>query len=132
MLLRVSIFFRGKVRADMRDFFRGPRERERGRCSDAVDGFLHTLYMPICTSYIYVGKSKMSQAACYASRLSLDLNALLSFPTAQPEKKNPRQTLPLVRSLVLAVRVDDYLHRPTLPIIYRILFFFSFLVFYFE
>lgn len=37
-----------------------------------------------------------------------------------------------MRSLVLAVRVDDYLHRPTLPIIYRILFFFSFLVFFSE
>lgn len=103
---------------------------ERGReSSDAVDGFLHTLYI-----YLYAlptSKSKMSQAACYASRLSVVLDALLSFPTAQPEKKIRGRPY-LVRSLVLAVRVDDYLHRPTLPIIYRILFFFSFLVFFSE
>lgn len=73
------------MRADIRDFSswsqrgRG-RERESGRCSDAVDGFLHTLYI-----YLYAlptSKSKMSQAACYASRLSVVLDALLSFPTA--------------------------------------------------
>lgn len=66
-------------------------ERER-ESSDAVDGFLYTLYI-----YLYAlptSKSTMSQAACYGSRLSLDLDALLSFPTAQPEKMNPRQTLP--------------------------------------
>lgn len=78
------------MRADMRDFFfRGPREREgeteSSRCSDAVDGFLHTLYIPIYA--LPTSKSKMSQAACYASRLSVVLDALLSFPTAQPGKK---------------------------------------------
>lgn len=99
---------------------------ERGReSSDAVDGFLHTLYI-----YLYAlptSKSKMSQAACYASRLSL--TPCCPFLPLSPKRKIRGRPY-LVRSLVLAVRVDDYLHRPTLPIIYRILFFFSFLVFF--
>lgn len=62
-------------------------EREFG-CSRWILTYL-TLYI-----HTYMHFLHLSQAACYDSRLSLDLDALLSFPTAQPEKKNPRQTLP--------------------------------------
>lgn len=66
------------------------RERVRMQSMDSyIPDLIYTYLYALPTS-----KSKMSQAACYASRLSLDLDALLSFPTAQPEKKNPRQTLP--------------------------------------
>lgn len=53
----------------------------------------YLIYIPTLYA-LPTSKSKMSQAACYDSRLSLDLDALLSFPTAQPEKMNPRQILP--------------------------------------
>lgn len=85
----------------MRDFlFRGPRERGRGRERQrVVDARMQSMdpYIPYIYTYLIyalpTSKSKMSQAACYASRLSVVLDALLSFPTAQPGKKNPRLTL---------------------------------------
>lgn len=69
---------------------------ERGR-ERVVDARMQSMdsYIPDLI-YLYAlptSKSKMSQAACYASRLSLDLDALLSFPTAQPEKKESEADL---------------------------------------
>lgn len=73
------------------------REREGERESivetrmQSMDSYIPYIYIPIYA--LPTSKSKMSQAACYASRLSVVLDALLSFPTAQPGKKNPRLTL---------------------------------------
>lgn len=62
------------------------RERVRMQSMDSYIPYIYLYALP-------TSKSKMSQAACYASRLSLDLNALLSFPTAQPEKKKSEADL---------------------------------------
>lgn len=63
MLLGVSIFWGcGEVRADIRDFLRGPREKERGRERErVVDARMQSMDSYIPYIYLYMHFLHLSQ-----------------------------------------------------------------------